>query len=415
MLQVSLYLCDNLCMHNSLRVFCFAFFLIFTPLWSMTASAQSEAAGQMIGPVLKMGAERPELYMQHLSQKRLALVVNPTSRVGSEHLVDYLQKAGLDLRIIFAPEHGFRGTADAGATIQDGVDSRTGLPVVSLYGKNKKPSAEHLADIDAIVFDIQDVGVRYYTYISTMHYVMEAAAEHQKTLLIFDRPNPNGDYVDGPLLEKEHASFVGMHPIPLVHGLTVGELARMIQGEGWLSTPQPLDLQIVPMAHYTHITRYSPPVPPSPNLPNRQAIRLYPSLGLFEGTVVSVARGTPFPFQALGLPLASAGKFQFVPEAVPGAQFPPYRGEICYGQDLRQVTPPPYLNLNYLRHFYQAYARQYPEQPAQFFNDFFTRLAGTRKLQQALMAGESDADIRQSWQEDLNNYRQLRRKYLLYP
>lgn len=415
MLQVGLCLCDNLCMHYFLYLLNLTLFTVFLGTAALAQTSPADPAAQIIAPVLKMGAERPELYLQHLQQKRLALVVNPTSRVGSEHLVDYLKKAGLDIRLIFAPEHGFRGGADAGASIANGIDPQTGIPVVSLYGNNKKPSAEHLQDIDTLLFDIQDVGVRYYTYISTMHYVMEAAAEQQKTLFILDRPNPNGDYVDGPLLEKEHASFVGMHPIPLVHGLTVGELARMIQGEGWIEAAESLDLKIVPMAHYTHITRYTPPVPPSPNLPNRQAIRLYPSLGLFEGTVVSVARGTPFPFQALGLPLSSAGAFQFMPEAMPGAQFPPYRGEVCYGQDLRQVTPSPYLNLDYLRRFYRAYAAQYPEHPEQFFNGFFTRLAGTPKLQQALMAGHSDADIRQSWQQDLADYRQLRRKYLLYP
>lgn len=371
-------------------------------------------AGGIVSQGLRVGAERPELYLEALKGKRLALVVNPTSRVGAAHLVDYLQQQRMDIRRIFAPEHGFRGTADAGETVADGIDARSGIPVQSLYGKQKKPSAEQLTDIDVILFDIQDVGVRYYTYISTMHYVMEAATEQQKTLFILDRPNPNGDYVDGPLLEKEHASFVGMHPIPLVHGLTVGELARMIKGEGWIAEANQLDLKIIPVANYNHITRYSPPVPPSPNLPNLQAIRLYPSLGLFEGTRVSVARGTAFPFQAVGLPLPQAGNFVFTPETMAGAQFPPYRGEVCYGLDLRKVTPPPYLNLDYLRHFYRAYAAAYPDDPGGFFNDFFTRLAGTTKLQQSLIADESNADIRQGWQAAIADYRQLRKQYLLY-
>jgi uncharacterized protein YbbC (DUF1343 family) len=376
--------------------------------------ALADDAGSIVGQRLQVGAERAELYLQGLKGKRLALVVNQTSRVGEQHLVDYLQQARLDIRRIFAPEHGFRGTDDAGATVEDGIDARSGVPVASLYGQQKKPSAEQLADVDVILFDIQDVGVRYYTYISTLHYVMEAAAEHHKPLLVLDRPNPNGDYVDGPVLEKEHASFVGMHPIPLVHGLTVGELARMIKGEGWIAGAEQLDLKIIPVAPYNHITRYVPPIPPSPNLPNLQAIRLYPSLGLFEGTGVSVARGTVFPFQALGLPLPQAGLFKFVPQAMPGAQFPPYRGETCYGMDLRKVTPPPYLNLDYLRHFYQAYAAAYPEAPEGFFNAFFTRLAGTTKLQQSIMAGESNAEIRQGWQAAIADYRQLRKQYMLY-
>lgn len=393
-----------------LLMICLSTFTLYT-----APQALAESAGSMTGSSLKVGAERPELYVKALKGKRLALVVNQTSRVGQQHLVDYLQQQGLDIRRIFAPEHGFRGTADAGAPVADGVDARSGAPVHSLYGKQKKPSEEQLNDVDVILFDIQDVGVRYYTYISTMHYVMEAAAAQQKAMLILDRPNPNGDYVDGPLLEKEHASFVGMHPIPLIHGLTVGELARMIKGEAWIAQAKQLDLTVIPVAAYNHITRYTPPIPPSPNLPNLQAIRLYPSLGLFEGTIVSVARGTDFPFQAVGMPLKQAGAFSFTPQAMPGAQFPPYRGELCYGIDLRQTTPPPYLNLDYLRHFYQVYAKAYPENPGEFFNDFFTRLAGTQKLKQSLMAGASNAEIRQGWQTEIADYRQLRKKYLIYP
>ena len=399
-----------------MHYFLLGLLLISQTLLALTVSPEAVAgdAGGIVGSSLRVGAERPELYLASLKGKRLALVVNQTSRGGSQHLVDYLQEANMDIRRIFAPEHGFRGTADAGATVADGIDPRSGVPVQSLYGKQKKPEAEQLSDVDVILFDIQDVGVRYYTYISTMHYVMEAAAEQGKTLFILDRPNPNGDYVDGPILEQEHRSFVGMHPIPLVHGLTVGELARMIKGEGWIAAAESLDLKIIPVAQYNHITRYTPPIPPSPNLPNRQAIRLYPSLGLFEGTVVSVARGTAFPFQAIGLPLPQAGNFTFTPEAMPGAQFPPYRGVLCYGMDLRQSSPPPYLNLDYLRHFYQAYATRYPEDPGSFFNDFFTRLAGTAELQQSLMAGESNAQIRQGWQAAIADYRQLRKQYLLY-
>lgn len=399
-----------------MRYFLLCVLFVFQSAVILSTAPQGLAddAGSIVGPPLKVGAERPELYLEALRGKRIALVVNQTSRVGTQHLVDYLQQKRLDIRRIFAPEHGFRGTADAGAEVADGIDPRSGVSVQSLYGKQKKPSAEQLADVDVILFDIQDVGVRYYTYISTMHYVMEAAAEHQKTLFILDRPNPNGDYVDGPLLEKEHSSFVGMHPIPLVHGLTLGELARMIKGEAWIANANQLDLTIIPVDQYNHITRYTPPIPPSPNLPNLQAIRLYPSLGWFEGTVVSVARGTAFPFQAAGLPLTQAGTFSFTPQAMPGAQFPPYQGEACYGMDLRQVSPPPYLNLDYLRHFYQAYAKAYPETAGEFFNDFFTRLAGTQKLKQSLMAGASNAEIRQGWQAEIADYRKLRKQYLIY-
>lgn len=392
---------------------CFLFCAVIS--LSPPVSAQDNAAGGVIATSqVQVGAERTALYLPKLKHKRLGLVVNQTSRVGQQHLVDFLQASGLDVRRIFAPEHGFRGTADAGASIEDGVDSRSGVEVISLYGEQKKPGAEQLADIDMLIFDIQDVGVRYYTYISTLHYLMEAATKHQKPLMVLDRPNPNGDYVDGPVLKPAYRSFVGMHPIPLIHGLTVGELARMIKGENWIEGAQDLQLTIIPVANYTHITRYTLPIPPSPNLPNQQAIRLYPSLGLFEGTVVSVGRGTSFPFQAIGLPLQTAGNFSFTPESVAGAKYPPYRGEVCYGQDLRNVTPPPYLNLDYLRHFYQAYAQQYPEHPEKFFNDFFKRLAGNETLQASIMAGKSNAAIRQEWQDDLNSYRQLRRKYQIY-
>ena len=248
-----------------MHYFLLGLLLISQTLLALTVSPEAVAgdAGGIVGSSLRVGAERPELYLASLKGKRLALVVNQTSRVGSQHLVDYLQEANMDIRRIFAPEHGFRGTADAGATVADGIDPRSGVPVQSLYGKQKKPEAEQLSDVDVILFDIQDVGVRYYTYISTMHYVMEAAAEQGKTLFILDRPNPNGDYVDGPILEQEHRSFVGMHPIPLVHGLTVGELARMIKGEGWIAAAESLDLKIIPVAQYNHITRYTPPIPPS--------------------------------------------------------------------------------------------------------------------------------------------------------
>ncbi len=377
----------------------------------------SATPGQVISPdaMLKVGAERKAMYLPQLQNKRVGLVVNQTSRVGQKHLVDDLQAQGVQVSLIFAPEHGFRGAADAGEQVADGVDVRTGVPLKSLYGKHKKPTPEDLQNLDILLFDIQDVGVRYYTYISTMHYVMEAAAENNLPLIILDRPNPNGSYVDGPVLDLEHQSFVGMHPIPLVHGLTVGELALMIKGENWIRQADALDLTVVPVENYTHITRYTLPVPPSPNLPNQQAVQHYPYLGLFEGTVVSVGRGTPFPFQVLGVPERNGGSFRFVPESTAGAKFPPYRGVTCYGVDLREVRPAPYLNLLYLQRFYKRYAKSHPDNPSGFFNPFFTRLTGNTRLQKAIEAGESPAKIRARWQNDLQVYRQLRRKYLIYP
>ena len=378
-------------------------------------SQKDSLPARLIVPQLKLGAERTELYLEQLAGKRLGLVVNHSSRLTDRHLVDVLLAKNLSVTAIFAPEHGFRGTADAGHQLKNHTDPDTGLPVYSLYGKNKKPSAEQLSEVDMLIFDIQDVGVRFYTYISTLHYVMEAAAAHGKTVMVLDRPNPNGDYVDGPILEAEQRSFVGLHPIPIVHGLTVAELARMIKGEGWISGAESLDLRVIPMANYNHITRYHLPVKPSPNLPNRQAVRLYPSLGLFEGTQVSVARGTDFPFQAIGFPLPTAGSFTFKPQARPGALHPPYQNTLCYGRDLRQQRPVPYLNLEPLISFYQAYQKAFPEHAEDFFNPFFNRLAGTERLKAQILAGQSATRIRQSWQEDLQAYRQLRKTYLLYP
>lgn len=357
-------------------------------------------------------AEQADPLLAQVKGKRLGLVVNHSSRTENQHLVDFLLASGQQVRRIFAPEHGFRGTADAGAHLQDGLDPQTGLPVVSLYGAQKKPLPAHLQDLDLLIFDIQDVGVRYYTYISTLHYLMQAAAEAGLPLLVLDRPNPNGDYLAGPLLEPAYQSFVGMHPIPLVHGLTVGELARMIVGEDWLSSPlQPalkLDLRVLPVLNYSHATAYDLPVPPSPNLPNARAVRLYPSLGLFEGTRVSVGRGTPWPFQVLGLPDPSVGQFSFRPRRMPGASSPPYLEQLCYGLDLRAVEAPRF-SLRYLLHFYRRYTGSQP-----FFNAFFSKLAGTNRLQGQLEAGLSEAQISASWQPELEAFRLRRRPYLLY-
>ncbi len=384
-------------------------FSLFVGVSAAIAQIEATPTSQAVPQVrLQVGAERPAAYLDLLQDKRLGLVVNNTSRVGERHLVDYLLSQGQQIETIFAPEHGFRGTADAGAQINNSRDSETGLPVVSLYGANKQPSPEQLKQIDLLIFDIQDVGVRYYTYISTLHYLMEAAADAGLPLVILDRPNPNGAFIDGPVLEPELSSFVGMHTIPLLHGLTVAELARMIVGEGWLKSKKPLDLTVIPVANYTHQTIYSLPVRPSPNLPNDQSIALYPSLGLFEGTVVSVGRGTSMPFQVIGLPNSSAGLFTFLPLSRPGASSPPYQGLLCYGYDLRQRTPKG-LELSYLLSMYK-------QQPGpEFFNPFFKKLAGTTALQNQIMAGWSEAQIRESWQADLSAYQRIRTAYLLYP
>lgn len=357
-------------------------------------------------------ANNPERWLERVQGKSVAVVVNQTSQLGQQHLVDFLLKHNIQIKRVFAPEHGFRGEADAGAHLNDGVDAATGLPIVSLYGQQKKPLPEHLADVDTILFDIQDVGVRYYTYISTLHYVMEAAAEQRKALVILDRPNPNGDYVDGPILEPAYQSFVGMHPIPLVHGLTVAELAQMIKGEHWIKQSEFLELAVIPMVDYRHRDVYSLPVRPSPNLRSDLAIRLYPSLGLFEGTLVSVGRGTDRPFEMIGWPHPQAGPFQFRPQALAGAMNPPYLNQLCYGWNLRaeQDSERQRFELKYLIRAYQSYRGA-----QDFFNPFFEKLAGTAVLRQQIEAGWDEAQIRASWQKPLQAYQQMRKQYLLYP
>jgi uncharacterized protein YbbC (DUF1343 family) len=357
------------------------------------------------------GAQQLNLLLPMLGSQRTGIVVNHTSLVGKIHLADTLLKRGVALRKIFAPEHGFRGTADAGEEIKDGVDSRTGLPVVSLYGNNKKPTPQQLADIDVIIFDIQDVGVRFYTYISTLHYVMEACAENNKRLIVLDRPNPNGSYVDGPVMEKQHQSFVGMHPIPIVHGLTIGELAGMINGEGWLGENKKCQLDVVKVKNWKHSDFYSLPVKPSPNLPNDQAIRLYPSTCLFEGTVLSLGRGTHDPFQVIGHPELKNMPYQFTPVSIEGmSKNPPLENKVCYGIDLRQAPVKPAVDLSYLIQLYQAF----PDKD-KFFNNYFEKLSGTDALRQQIRSGQTEEQIRASWQKDLDVYKEKRKKYLLYP
>ncbi|WP_425421225.1 exo-beta-N-acetylmuramidase NamZ family protein [Phaeodactylibacter xiamenensis] len=371
-----------------------------------------------IDGTLVLGAARMDAYLPDLQKaKGVGLVVNPTSTVGRTHLVDTLLAQGVNVRQIFAPEHGFRGTADAGETVTDGKDKQTGLPIMSLYGDNKKPKPSQLQGLDVVVFDIQDVGVRFYTYISTLHYVMEACAEQGIKVLVLDRPNPNGHYVDGPILDPDFKSFVGMHRVPIVHGMTVAEYAKMVNGEGWLKGGIKCELEVVPCLNYTHSTPYELPVKPSPNLPNNRSIYLYPSLCFFEGTVVSVGRGTNTQFQVYGHPDATIGDYYFTPEPMPGAKYPKLEGKRCRGFSLATTAPEHirqqgYLNLDYLVDFYQAYPNK-----ANFFLEtlFIDKLAGTDALRKAIIAGQSAEEIRASWAEGLTAYREMREGYLLYP
>lgn len=366
---------------------------------------------------IKVGANRTGIYLPELKGKKVGIVANQTSVIFKNdqsytHLVDSLVSLNVSIKAVFAPEHGFRGKADAGEYVKDGMDSKTGLPIISLYGNNKKPKPEQLEDIDVLVFDIQDVGARFYTYISTLHYVMEACAELNISIIILDRPNPNGHYVDGPILEPEFQSFVGMHPIPVVHGMTIGEYAQMINAEGWLKGKITCDLLVVPMDNYNHKKSYDLPIKPSPNLPNAHAINLYPSLCFFEGTNVNAGRGTEKQFQVFGSPDLSASTFpySYTPEPNEGAKHPKHEGKLCYGMDLSNLEPLDQLDLSYIIKAYRHTTNQ-----EAFFNSFFDKLAGTKKLKQQIMDGLSNEEIRASWKEGLEVFRMKRERYLIYP
>lgn len=362
-----------------------------------------------------VGANQTDQYLKLLKGKRVGVVGNQSSVIFKDgaytHLVDSLIGLKVDVKKVFSPEHGFRGTADAGEKIKDGIDTKTGVPIISLYGDNKKPKPEQLKGLDILVFDIQDVGVRFYTYISTLHYVMEACAEANIPLLILDRPNPNGHYVDGPILEKAYTSFVGMHPIPIAHGMTIGEYAQMINGEKWLKNSVECQLAVISMKNYDHQMAYSLPIKPSPNLPNDQSIALYPSLCFFEGTNVSVGRGTNKQFQVFGSPDLDKNyfKFSFTPQPNEGAKTPPQEGKLCYGRDLSQLDVKPGLNLEYLIEAYSNTANK-----SKFFNSFFVKLAGTAKLQEQIEKGLSEKDIKATWSKGLEDFKQVRTKYILY-
>lgn len=359
------------------------------------------------------GADQPEAYLNLLNGKKVGLVVNQSSTVAGEHLLDFLLGKAVAVQAVFCPEHGFRGDADAGEEIGDQKDKKTGLPIISLYGKNKKPSVSQLQGIDVVLFDIQDVGVRFYTYISTLHYVMEACAEENIPLVVLDRPNPNGDYVAGPVLKPAFKSFVGMHPIPVVHGCTIGELAQMINGEKWLENGVQCKLTVIPVKNYTHQMAYSLPIKPSPNLPNDLSIRLYSSLCFFEATNMSIGRGTYFPFQVIGYPDFTMGEFQFTPESIAGmAKSPKQEGKVCYGEDLRKEGPSPQFTLEYFLKYYYHFQKE-----SDFLSSprWFNLLAGTDEVLKLIRKGADWNEIQASWSNELAAYKNMRRKYLLYP
>jgi uncharacterized protein YbbC (DUF1343 family) len=396
---------------------CFIFLTIVSTSCSVRKTEMRENTKADLGKTknnsvteIKTGADNYNNYLSLLKDNKIGIVTNQTGILSNKaHLVDFLLGNNIAIQKIFAPEHGFRGTADAGEHVVDGKDSKTELPIISLYGDNKKPNPEQLAGIDILVFDLQDVGARFYTYISSLHYIMEACAENNIPLVILDRPNPNGSIVDGPVLEKEFSSFVGMHPVPLLHGMTIGEYAQMINGEKWLKNGLQCKLTVIPCLYYNRIMNYSLPVKPSPNLPNDQAVNLYASLCLFEGTNVSVGRGTEKQFQIYGSPYLPKGDFSFIPKPNLGAQNPIYNALKCYGEDLSTHTRVNQLELKWLIKAYQTTTDK-----SKFFNPFFTKLAGTKKLQQQIENGTSEKEIRESWKKGLEDFMKLRSKYLMY-
>lgn len=360
-----------------------------------------------------VGASRLELYINKLEGKSVGIIANQTSIINGTHLIDTLLNKGVNVIKIFTPEHGFRGTADEGASINNSIDEKTQLPIISLYGNNKKPNETQLKDIDILIFDLQDVGTRFYTYISTMTYIMEAAAENNIPLIVLDRPNPNGFYVDGPVLEPENKSFVGLHQVPVVYGLTIGEYALMVNGEYWLSDSLQCDLTIIPLGNYDRNAIYELPVKPSPNLPNWESVYLYPSLCFFEGTIVSVGRGTEFPFQVYGHPKMT-DDFVFTPRQSDGRRAPLLCDEECHGEYLMTYAHDFKRNKNQINLSWIINAYNQLKEEGKFFNNFFVKLSGTNELQQQIEQGMTEKEIRATWKEGLDNYKKIRKKYLMY-
>jgi uncharacterized protein YbbC (DUF1343 family) len=364
---------------------------------------------------IRVGAERTEQYLNFLKNKKIAVLANQSSLIGNTHLVDSLLKLSIDVKKVFCPEHGFRGDADAGEQIKNYKDPKTHLPVISLYGASKKPSVKDLTGIDYLIFDLQDVGARFYTYISTLKYVMEACAENEVKLIVLDRPNPNGFYIDGPIREEAFSSFVGIAPIPVVHGLTVGEFAKMANGQGWLANGKICELTVITCENYSHRDYYTLPIHPSPNLPTMTSVYLYPSLCFFEGTAVSLGRGTNKPFQQIGYPNLSGTEYSFTPVSTPGAsKNPPYKDQLCKGYDLTDygetmVKLEKKINLFWLIELYKGY----PDKD-KFFTSYFNKLAGNSTLKEQIIAGKTEEEIRASWQAGIDEYKRMRKRYLLY-
>lgn len=396
------------------------FLLVLTLFFSLFSCAQSKTSNTTTNFVdnpsekIKTGADQTNLYLKLLKNRKVAIVANQTSVIFKPnneytHLVDSLTSLNVNIQKVFSPEHGFRGKADASEKVADGIDLKTGLPIVSLYGKNKKPTAEQLNEVDLIIFDIQDVGVRFYTYISTMHYVMEACAENNIPIFVFDRPNPNGHYIDGPTLEIKHKSFVGMHPVPLVYGMTIGEYAKMINGEKWLKNKVKCDLTIIPIKNYTHKSSYHLPIRPSPNLPNDKAINLYPSLGFFEGTTINAGRGTENQFQQYGAPNFPKTDFSYTPQPNFGSKYPKHKGELCYGVNLKNTKRLSEVHIGFLIDAYNKTAKS-----EKFFGSTFTVHAGNTLLEEQLKAGKSAKEIKESWKDKISAFKKIRNHYLIY-
>lgn len=392
------------------RFFLFLFFTISIFFSCCDTYAQRKILNDQDAIV---GASRLELYLPEIKDKNVGIVANQTSVFNDTHLIDTLLTYNIDIRKIFTPEHGFRGKADEGASVGNSIDEKTNIPIISLYGNNKKPTSSQLEDIDVLLFDLQDVGTRFYTYISTMTYVMEAAAENDISVIILDRPNPNGFYIDGPVLKDENSSFVGLHQVPVVYGLTIGEYALMVNGEHWLKDSLQCNLQVIPLGDYDRDCIYRLSVKPSPNLPNWESVYLYPSLCFFEGTVVSVGRGTQFPFQVYGHPSIQAD-FTFTPRQAEGRNKPLLCDEQCFGKELTDYAhnfkkEKAKINLSWLIEAYNQL-----KDKEKFFNNFFLKLSGTKELQQQIEDGLSEKEIRDSWKEELDKYKEIRKKYLLY-
>ena len=390
---------------------CFVFLMIF----SFFADAQVLTNKDIFPKDIKVGAERLDLYLSKLTNKKVAICANQTSFINKTHIVDSLISLKVNVIKVFSPEHGFRGEAEAGKTVNASIDTKTNLPIVSLYGKTKKPSVDDMKGIDVVIFDIQDVGVRFYTYISTMHYIMEACSENNVEFIVLDRPNPNGYFIDGPVLDLKYSSFVGMHPVPIVHGMTIGEYARMINGESWLANGVKCKLTVIPVYNYNHTLRYQLPIAPSPNLATMESVYLYPSLCLFEGTVMSIGRGTEKPFEILGHPDLAIGDYYFTPKSIPEkSEKPPLQDLKCRGFELTQMSSAVLKTNNEINIFWLIDTYKNMPNKNLFFNDFFVKLSGTPLLRQQIEKGVPEEEIRKSWSSDIEKFKKIRKKYLLY-